>query len=146
MFWAGKHSFKENFRSLFPKRKQALSFSVPSLPDQCREEIQAKLQSWVRQKGYRQPAQTPMEVASSIDIPYSLLYRYFQDRQEDFRSWRSRLRLQEALQLMEAHPSLPISAISRMAGFSDRSNFSHVFKQSVGLTPGQWKNKLKNCK
>lgn len=108
--------------------------------------MEQQLQGWVQQKGYRLSRQNPIDVAESIGLPFSLLYRYFLSEGKDFRSWRTQLRLEDAMQQMREYPSLPLSAIGRMVGFSDRSNFSRHFKQYTGLTPGEWKKDLKNFK
>ena len=140
MSWAGKKSFKDLFKSLFPQREQALS-SLMLLPEE-EAALEARLQTWVKNKGYRLPHRTLMEAAQSIGTSYPILYRYFSADARDFRTWRTALRIQDAMEQMKAEPDTPISTISRRVGFSDRSNFARLFKAHIGLTPYQWRKEM----
>ena len=140
MSWAGKRYFKEFFKSLFPTREQALSLLPLSPEEEAR--VEARLQIWVDNKGYRLPQRTLMEAAESIGTTYPILYRYFAADGKDFRTWRTALRIEDAMVQMKAEPDTPISTISRRVGFSDRSNFARLFKEHIGLTPFQWRQTL----
>ena len=137
MSWAGKKSFKVLFKSLFPSREQALSSLCISPAAEA--DLESRLQAWVKNKGYRLPQRTLMEAAESIGTSYPILYRYFSADGRDFRTWRTALRIEDAMQQMKAEPDTPISTISRRVGFSDRSNFARLFKAHIGLTPYQWR-------
>ena len=140
MSWAGKKSVKDLFKSLFPPREQALSFLPLSPEEETR--VEARLQTWVNNKGYRLPQRTLMEAAESIGTTYSILYRYFAADGRDFRTWRTALRIEDAMEQMKAEPDTPLSTIGRRVGFSDRSNFARLFKEHIGLTPYQWRQTL----
>ncbi len=140
MSWAGKKSVKDLFKSLFPSREQALSLLPLSPEEEAR--VEARLQTWVDNKGYRLPQRTLMEAAESIGTTYPILYRYFAADGRDFRTWRTALRIEDAMEQMKAEPDTPISTISRRVGFSDRSNFARLFKEHIGLTPFQWRQTL----
>ena len=140
MSWAGKISVKDLFKSLFPTREQALSFLPLSPEEEAR--VEARLQTWVNNKGYRLPQRTLMEAAESIGTTYPILYRYFAADGRDFRTWRTALRIEDAMEQMKAEPDTPLSTISRRVGFSDRSNFARLFKEHIGLTPYQWRQTL----
>lgn len=146
MSWAGKQSIKDYFRSLFPQREQAPSSFCPppsakTLSKEEEEKVVRALDAWVRSKGYCLPHKTMAETAEYIGLPYPILYRYFLAQGDDLRSYRTRLRLQDAMEQMKAEPQTPISTISRRVGISDRSNFAHSFKQLTGLTPEEWRKK-----
>ncbi len=140
MSWAGKKSVKDLFKSLFPSREQALSFLPLSPEEEAR--VEARLQTWVNNKGYRLPQRTLIEAAESIGTTYSILYRYFAADGRDFRTWRTALRIEDAMEQMKAEPDTPLSTIGRRVGFSDRSNFARLFKEHIGLTPYQWRQTL----
>ena len=144
MSWAGKKSFKDLFKSLFPQREQALSSLDAALPHGEEAYLEARLQKWVQAKGYRLPHRTLVEAAESIGTSYPILYRYFSADGKDFRTWRTALRLQDAMEQMKAEPDTPLSTISRRVGFSDRSNFARLFKEHMGLTPHQWRKSNNN--
>ena len=101
--------------------------------------MEARLQAWVQSKGYRLSQRSLMETAESIGTTYPILYRYFSAEGKDFRTWRTALRIQDAMEQMKAEPRTPLSTISRRVGFSDRSNFASLFKEYTGLTPLQWR-------
>lgn len=146
MSWAGKKSLKDYFRSLFPQREQApSSFCPPPQPKklsaQEEEKVSRALEAWVQAKGYRLPHKTMAETAENIGLPYPILYRYFLAQGDDLRSWRTRLRLNDAMEQLKAEPETSISTISRRVGITDRSNFAHSFKQLTGVTPDEWRKK-----
>ena len=60
-------------------------------------------------------------------------------RGEDFRTYRSRLRIHDAQQMMLEEPETPVSALAMRVGFRDRSNFNNQFKAIIGLTPAAWR-------
>jgi transcriptional regulator GlxA family with amidase domain len=53
-------------------------------------------------------------------------------------------RVHEARQLLESpsHADLKLEAIGLLSGFSSRQNFSKVFEQVTGLTPGYYRRKI----
>jgi AraC-like DNA-binding protein len=141
MSWAGKRSVLDHFKSLFPKREQALFPPCP-LPEAERARLESLLHAWVKDKGYRLSQRSLMETAESIGTSFPIIYRYFAADGKDFRTWRTLLRIEDAMEQMKAEPATPLSTISRRVGFSDRSNFARLFKAYTGLTPGQWKKSL----
>lgn len=140
MFWAGKKSLQDSFRSLFTKKEQAPSFSVPTplLPDTYKR-VEKLVRTWVDDKGYRLPDRTIEESAAHIGTDSATLFRYFAMRGEDFRSFRTRLRIQDAQELLLAEPETPASYIAQRVGYRDRGNFSNQFKLVTGLTPATWR-------
>ena len=137
MSWAGKKSIKALIESLFPSGEQALS--THSLSPLARARLEARLEAWVQNKGYRIPHRSLMEAAQSIGTTYPILYRYFAADGKDFRTWRTALRIQDAMEQIKAEPDTPLSTIGRRVGFSDRSNFANHFKAHTGMTPDQWR-------
>ena len=59
-----------------------------------------------------------------------------------------RLRLERAVALLKASPTLPLLDASVEAGFNSASNFSRSFKQRYGINPRRWDRQtpLKNSK
>ena len=58
---------------------------------------------------------------------------------EDFRTWRQRLRIEEACRIMEEDPSMSYEIVSEAVGINDRSNFKKSFVKFKGMTPADWK-------
>jgi AraC family transcriptional regulator len=48
-------------------------------------------------------------------------------------------RVERARQLLQAGTDLSLAEVAACAGFSDQSQFSHHFKRTVGVTPGQFR-------
>ena len=136
MSWAGKKSLKERFKSLFLSKEQALLQDAAAM---SRESIRSILDSWVAQKSYHLPHRSISEAAASMGLASSTLYRFFKADGTDFRSWRTRLRIEDAKILLLQEPEAPVSLIGRQVGILDRSNFSHAFKEYTGLTPEEWR-------
>ena len=138
MSWAGKKSFKECFKSLFLSGEQALS-SPFVLTGARKEKVEKLLQAWVEGKGYRLPHHTVEEAAQRIGVPYLHLYHYFKAQGTDFRSWRTRLRIEDAMAQIREDPRTPLSVVARRVGIPDRSNFARQFKACTGFTPDEWR-------
>ena len=92
MSWAGKKSIKALIESLFPSGEQALA--THTLSPLARARLEARLEAWVKNKGYRLPQRSLIETAQSIGTTYPILYRYFAADGKDFRTWRTALRIQ----------------------------------------------------
>ena len=147
MSWAGKKYFKEFFRSLF-RKEQAPSDNAtprpakPLTPAQVRR-LDAKLDVWVSAKGYCRADHSIRECAGRIGTDSVKLFRYFAMRNTDFRSWRTSLRMTEAMELMKSEPDTSVSAIGMRVGVPDRSNFCRQFKLFTGQTPEVWRKNQK---
>ena len=103
------------------------------------QRLEEALQVYVDRKGWREPVRTVGEAAERLGTDTRTLHRYFQQRVGvDFRTWRTRLRLEDAKRLLAENPALPPADAARLSGFSNRSNFSRQFLAHTGLTPAQW--------
>jgi len=106
------------------------------------ERMEGRLAGWTARKGWRVPHRTLGEAAAAIGTDSAVLHHYFEERMGvDFRTWRTRLRLEDAKRMLIDHPELQAAEIGRRAGFSNRSNFARQFLSYTGLTPGRWREK-----
>lgn len=106
------------------------------------DRLERKLSEWTGNKRWRDPLRTLGDVAQQLDTDTVVLYHYFEERVGiDFRTWRTRLRLEDAMQLLLAEPESTASEIAARVGFSNRSNFSRQFLAYTGLTPARWREK-----
>ena len=102
------------------------------------------LQAWVEAKGWRVPTRTIGEAAEQLGTDTATLYHYFDERVgTDFRTWRTRLRLEDACRMLREEPGLQAADIGRRAGFSNRSNFSRQFLAHLGCTPLAWRERAR---
>lgn len=148
MSWAGKKPLAKNLRSLFTPKEQAPSASAspsrePLLPHTV-QRMEQLLSRWAQQKGYRRPDASLEAAAAHIGTDSATLNRYFWERGEDFRTYRTRLRLEEAKSMLIQEPGIPVATVGRRCGFSDRSNFNRQFKAYTGITPTAWRQKAFN--
>ena len=103
------------------------------------ERLEKSLEGWLERQGWREPVRTVGEAADRLGTDTATLHAYFRDRIGlDFRTWRTRLRLEDAMQMLADNPFLPPADAARICGFSNRSNFSRQFLAYTGKTPAAW--------
>jgi|GEM_PF-2635632 AraC-like DNA-binding protein len=106
------------------------------------ERLEKSLDDWQARQGWREPVRTVGEAAERLGTDTGTLYAYFRERIGlDFRTWRTRLRLEDAKRMLADNPLLPPADAARLCGFSNRSNFSRQFLAYTGLTPAEWQKR-----
>ena len=132
-------------RILFPpKRKSPAEKSLPERTRQKMDRLEQTLAAWKRKKGWRQPLRNLSDAADQLGTDTLVLHHYFKERVGvDFRTWRTRLRLEDACRLLLEEPDTAAAEIGARVGFSNRSNFSRQFLAYTGLTPVQWREKAR---
>ena len=134
MSLAGKVGFLSKIGSLLGKKKQAPSVSGSKVED--------AVNKWEAGRGYLLADKTVSQVAKRMGITSAQLYRYCLDvKNEDFRTWRTRLRIEEAKRQLLSEPRTHVSVIARRVGIADRSNFARLFRDHTGMLPSQWREK-----
>jgi AraC-like DNA-binding protein len=105
--------------------------------------LEKALHKWVEERRYREYCISREEIAAQLNTSRSFLNRYFtQILKEDFNTWRTRLRVEDAKKVLIDNRELPINIVGEMVGFSDRSNFHRQFTRIVGCSPKQWRDGL----
>lgn len=112
--------------------------AVRLLPQTVRR-LEKLIARWVEGKGYRMPDRTIEDAARRIGTDSATLYRYYLSRGEDFRTFRSHLRLEDAKVMLLEDRETSAALIGQRVGFNDRANFTHQFKKYTGLTPHAWR-------
>ena len=103
--------------------------------------LETALDAWLKDKGWRVPVRTLGEAAERLGTDTGTLHAYFRDRiGMDFRTWRNRLRLEDAKRMLLEHPEMEAAEAGRRAGFSNRSNFARQFLAYTGMTPMEWRD------
>ncbi len=103
-------------------------------------EFKKALDVWVDEKRFSEKDAGVEEIAQSLGADISFLRYYFRTYiQEDFRTWRSRLRVNEAKQMLEEDPQLSLSEVCMMVGFNDKGNFHRQFQKFMGTTPANYR-------
>ena len=108
--------------------------------DRDLQKLDAALSQWVEAGKYRESDKTRDEIAAELKTTKELLQTYFNDKGQDFRTWRTNLRINDAKTMLLANKNISINAIGERCGFSDRSNFHRQFQKIVGCSPKQWRD------
>ena len=131
-------------RILIPKRTIPIQRPLSERTRQKMDRLEHALTVWKKKKGWRQPLRNLSDAADALGTDTTVLHYYFRDRVGlDFRTWRTRLRLEEACQLLVEEPGTAAADIGLRVGFSNRSNFSRQFLAYTGLTPARWREKAR---
>ena len=110
------------------------------LTEQELNRIQRSLDKWVKEKRFREYDKTREEIAKELKTSKEMLHLFFVTRMSvDFKTWRTRLRIEEAKVLLLENPDMSINIVAELSGFSDRSNFHRQFTKIVGCSPKQWR-------
>ena len=103
------------------------------------EEINLKLDSWISSRDKRYNDFTLSELSQKVSIPERYLRLHFRSEFDmDFRQWRTKLRTEEAMELMRRSPERTIVSISRELGFESTSSFHRQFRRATGCSPKEW--------
>ncbi len=108
--------------------------------DKDLQSLDRAIERWVEAGKYREFDKTRDEIAAELHTSKELLQTYFADRGQDFRTWRTNLRIGDAKVMLLANKDISVNAIGERCGFSDRSNFHRQFQKVVGCSPKQWRD------
>ena len=56
----------------------------------------------------------------------------------NFKEYLNRFRVEQAAQIMQKSPDIPVSDLASAVGFNSSSSFIRVFRQHMGITPGKY--------
>ena len=122
------------------KNNSALEGSDLIYTDKDLKALDVAIAQWVEAGKYRESDKTRDEIAAELKTSKELLQTYFSDKGQDFRTWRTNLRINDAKAMLLANKSISINAIGERCGFSDRSSFHRQFQKIVGCSPKQWRD------
>ena len=109
------------------------------------EKLKASIDEWVRQKRFAETDMSVDEIARQLDTDCNLLREYFNNHVgEDFRSWRNRIRIEEAKRLMDSNPSIKIIEVMNLTGFKDRPYFYRIFTKIAGMSVAEYRKMREN--
>lgn len=104
--------------------------------------IQAALDKWCADMGYKDSSVNMLTLSHSLDINKNELTQFFSQCQNTtFRIWLSEIRFKAAKRMMIEYPDYSNDIISSECGFSSRSYLYRVFKEKEGCTPIAWRDK-----
>ena len=104
--------------------------------------IQAALDKWCTDMGYKDSSVNMLTLSHSLDINKNELSQFFSQCQNTtFRIWLSEIRFNAAKKMMKEFPDYNNDIISAECGFSSRSYLYRIFKEKEGCTPVEWRAK-----
>lgn len=104
--------------------------------------IQAALDKWCADIGYKDSSVNMLTLSHSLDINKNELSQFFSQCQNTtFRIWLSEIRFNAAKKMMKEFPDYNNDIISAECGFSSRSYLYRIFKEKDGCTPVEWRAK-----
>lgn len=104
--------------------------------------IQAALDKWCDDLGYKDSSANMLTLSHSLNISKNELTQFFSQCQNTtFRIWLSEIRFNAAKRMMKEYPDYSNDIISSECGFSSRSYLYRVFKEKEGCTPIAWRYK-----
>lgn len=104
--------------------------------------IQAALDKWCDDLGYKDSSANMLTLSHSLNISKNELTQFFSQCQNTtFRIWLSEIRFNAAKRMMMEYPDYSNDIISSECGFSSRSYLYRVFKEKEGCTPIAWRYK-----
>lgn len=102
--------------------------------------IQAALDKWCADMGYKDSSVNMLTLSHSLDINKNELTQFFSQCQNTtFRIWLSEIRFNAAKKMMKEFPDYNNDIISAECGFSSRSYLYRIFKEKEGCTPVEWR-------
>ncbi len=108
--------------------------------------LRTALDRWVEQRLYLETELGTDLIASQLGVTRQQLAAYMRSEYGmTFRSWRLRLRLQYAQELIASDRDVKLSQLYERVGFNDRSNFHKEFCKYAGMTPQAYRDRY-GCK
>lgn len=116
------------------KTKPGSKKKIPAWAQELKEIIQDQIDTNLTLK----------ELSKGLDISPSYLSREFSKHFDNlsFGEYIRKQRIEKAKELMLT-PAYSLTEIAYLTGFSDQSHFSRIFKQHTGLSPSEYKRKMK---
>ena len=128
----GNSTIFNEFKSAIPKKRKHLEIDV---------EIEEELQIYLLTLPFTKKDFSLAQMSFDLKISERALSLYFNTVIGiTFSQWRKKIRIDYAIELMNAGESkkITIEAISTKAGFASRSKFIDAFKEQVGITPSAY--------
>ena len=114
-----------------------------NLADQKR--VEEAVNYWIANGKHLRNGITVQQAADEMHIPrYQLTTWLKATEQEQFSSWLTRLRIEEAKRQMQEHPEWSNDVIAERCGFSSRTYFQTVFRKYTGITPSAFLEESKS--
>jgi two-component system response regulator YesN len=86
------------------------------------------------------------EVAQTVHLsPFYFSRLFKQEKGYNFVDFLTKVRIEKAKKMLQ-NPDFTAVRIAAEVGYQDASYFSRVFRQTMGMTPNQYRNEIRNSK
>ena len=92
---------------------------------------------------YRRRLTLPVLARALASSPRELQRAYSQFGELSFREDLQARRLRAAAELLGSQPSIPVSDVARLVGYSQAPHFGRVFSERYGLPPGRFREQAR---
>lgn len=107
------------------------------------EVIEQRLESICKEKQlFTDPDLTLVSLAQSLSVSRTYIGTYLRSRGVTFYQYINTLRVNHAVELMEAHPGMSIREVSEQSGFRSQTTFRKMFQQVTGHLPSEVKARM----
>ena len=114
---------------------------TPELSKERLKQVDSLIQTYIIEKKFLVPGFAMSDLVKDISTPEHVLTYYFNNFQgTTFLKWKNQLRIQEAIQLLEAGEANTntLESVGKACGYKSRSNFIQAFKTQTGESPSEY--------
>lgn len=106
------------------------------------EKVGKRLETWIQEGKHHDTYESMDKLLDELEITSEELSFYCSKvLKKKFVSWRKEIRINEAKELLLIHPEAPACHIGFAVGLYDKSNFRQQFRDVVGCTPTEWRQR-----
>lgn len=137
-----------NYLTIFHRIAPVIVEHIPITPggkEATEEFISTALNGWIEHKEFLRQDITLETLANSLATNQTYLSRYINSHYgQNFRSWINSLRIGESMRLLESDTELSLDEIAEQIGIPSRSTFFRQFTSVAGVTPAEYRRKVKS--
>lgn len=134
-----------NYVTLFLDMEPA--FSLPDetqakekISNKSFDQLETAINQWEKEKFFIEPGITIEQVATQLRSNRTYLSTHMNlFRKMTFKEWINHLRIEEAKNLLQKNPEMPVGQVGAMVGLPDKSNFGRQFTRMTGKSPQAWR-------
>lgn len=137
-------NFKDSYagisRAFIPEPSETANNGTAPTPDPMMVKMEEKIKTWMKEKKYKESQFTIEDIAQEIGTNKTYLSNYINTKfGVNFSVWVTKLRINEAKELMLNCPDSKLETIAFETGFTSSSYFSKVFSKFEGVSPAAWR-------
>ncbi len=122
---------------------EQVKYKTSSLtPDQQNELLNKLRKVMDEEKPFKRSDFSQPELARQLGVSVHVLSQAINDGAgKSFFEWLAEYRVNEAKQLLSAHPNFKVEEIAEQVGYNSKSSFNTAFKKITGTTPSEYRDK-----